>query len=254
MNLDYSSYEHNLWERWNKEEDEAVLNEIIEYYMYLVQFHVERIASHLPSSVSKDDINSFGLLGLYDAINKFETDRNLKFDTYASFRIKGAIIDGLRKEDWLPRTLREKTKKVEKVTNQLEQELQRSPTSEEIANELDMTKGEVESVVKDALFSNVMSIEEKPKNQNEFTEGIGYTIPDDDSLQPEEEMVQQELEKDLVEGIRALNKNEQMVISLFYNEELTLTEIGQVLGLTTSRISQIHKKAIYKLKNILTKL
>lgn len=254
MNLDYSSYEHNLWERWNKKEDEALLNEIIEYYMYLVQFHVERIASHLPSSVSKDDINSFGLLGLYDAINKFEADRNLKFDTYASFRIKGAIMDGLRKEDWLPRTLRDKTKKVERATNKLEQELQRKPTSEEIGNEIDMSKDEVESVVKDALFSNVMSIEEKPTTQNEFTEGIGYTIPDEDSLQPEEEMMQQELEMDLVKGIRALNKNEQMVISLFYNEELTLTEIGQVLDLTTSRISQIHKKAIYKLKNILNKI
>lgn len=254
MNVDYSSYEQNLWERWGNENSEVIMNEIIQYYMYLVNFHVERIASHLPNNVSKDDIKSFGLLGLYDAINKFEAARNLKFDTYASFRIKGAIIDGLRKEDWLPRTLREKTKKVEKASQSLEQILHRMPTSEEIAKKVDMTKDEVETVVKDALFSNIMSIEEKPKNDNEFNEGIGYTIPDEYAFQPEQEIIDQELKMNLVKGIRALNKNEQMVISLFYHEELTLTEIGQVLGLTTSRISQIHKNSIYKLKGILNKI
>lgn len=254
MKSDYSSYEQKLWHQWEKQGNDTVLNEIIEYYMYLVHFHVDRIASHLPNNVSKDDIKSFGLLGLYDAIKKFESERNLKFDTYASFRIKGAIIDGLRKEDWLPRTLREKTKKVERASQQLEQELQRIPTSSEIAVLVDMTKDEVESVVKDMLFSNVLSIEEKPKNGNEFNEGIGYTIPDEQAFQPEEEILQEELKAELVVGIKKLNKNEQMVISLFYNEELTLTEIGHVLGLTTSRISQIHKNAIYKLKNVLNKI
>lgn len=152
MNSSYSSHEQKLWHQWEKQGNDTVLNELIEYYMYLVHFHVDRIATHLPNNVSKDDIKSFGLLGLYDAIKKFESERNLKFDTYASFRIKGSIIDGLRKEDWLPRTLREKTKKVDRVSQQLEQELQRMPTSEEIAERLDMTADEVEAVVKDTLF------------------------------------------------------------------------------------------------------
>lgn len=249
-----SSYEQKLWQQWEKQGSDAVINELIEYYMYLVNFHVDRISSNLPNNVSKDDIRSFGLLGLYDAINKFEMDRNLKFDTYASFRIKGAIIDGLRKEDWLPRTLREKTKRVERASQQLEQELQRLPTSLEISERVDMTEDEVESVVRDALFSNVLSIEEKPNNGNEFNEGIGYTIPDEDAFHPEHELLSEELNVELMEGIRKLNKNEQTVISLFYNEELTLTEIGHVLDLTTSRISQIHKNSIYKLKNILNKI
>lgn len=249
-----SSYEQKLWKQWEKQGSDALINELIEYYMYLVNFHVDRISSNLPNNVSKDDIRSFGLLGLYDAINKFEMDRNLKFDTYASFRIKGAIIDGLRKEDWLPRTLREKTKRVERASQQLEQELQRLPTSLEISELVDMTEDEVESVVRDALFSNVLSIEEKPNNGNEFNEGIGYTIPDEDAFHPEHELLSEELNVELMEGIRKLNKNEQTVISLFYNEELTLTEIGHVLDLTTSRISQIHKNSIYKLKNILNKI
>lgn len=253
MNSGMSSQEQSLWKYWKTAKDDT-MNEMIEYYQYLVDYHVERISSHLPNNVSKDDVRSFGLLGLYDAITKFDEKRNLKFDTYASFRIKGAIMDGLRKEDWLPRSLREKAKKVERVSEELEQKLQRMPTSKEIGKLLDMSPEEVETIVKDALFSNVLSIEEKPKNEIDFNEGIGYTIPDDQAISPEEELYMEELKQELVEAIKKLNKNEQMVISLFYNEELTLTEIGKILNLTTSRISQIHKKAIFKLKNILAKV
>lgn len=253
MNSGMSSQEQSLWKSWKTAKDDT-MNEMIEYYQYLVDYHVERISSHLPNNVSKDDVRSFGLLGLYDAITKFDEKRNLKFDTYASFRIKGAIMDGLRKEDWLPRSLREKAKKVERVSEELEQKLQRMPTSKEIGKQLDMSPEEVETIVKDALFSNVLSIEEKPKNEIDFNEGIGYTIPDDQAISPEEELYMEELKQELVEAIKKLNKNEQMVISLFYNEELTLTEIGKILNLTTSRISQIHKKAIFKLKNILAKV
>lgn len=254
MNSGMSSQEQSLWKSWKTAKDDATMNEMIEYYQYLVDYHVERISSHLPNNVSKDDVRSFGLLGLYDAITKFDEKRNLKFDTYASFRIKGAIMDGLRKEDWLPRSLREKAKKVERVSGELEQKLQRMPTSKEIGKQLDMSPEEVETIVKDALFSNVLSIEEKPKNEIDFNEGIGYTIPDDQAISPEEELYMEELKQELVEAIKKLNKNEQMVISLFYNEELTLTEIGKILNLTTSRISQIHKKAIFRLKNILAKV
>lgn len=254
MNSPLSSTEQKLWKRWIVDKDKTVLNEIINHYMYLVDYHSERISTHLPNSVSKDDLRSFGLLGLYDAITKFEADRNLKFDTYASFRIKGAIIDGLRKEDWLPRSLREKSKKVERISEELEQQLERKPTSKEIGEQLDMSASEVESVVKDTLFSNVLSIEENPNPNQGFNEGIGYTIPDEDALSPEGEIYQSELEEELIEGIKQLNDNEQLVVSLFYREELTLTEIGEVLNLTTSRISQIHKKAIFKLKNILSKV
>ncbi|SHF52145.1 FliA/WhiG family RNA polymerase sigma factor [Ornithinibacillus halophilus] len=255
MAVNSSPLEKELWAKWQKEQNNHTANQIIQHYMYLVNYHVERTASHLPSSVSKDDLRSLGMFGLYDALKKFDIDRDLKFDTYASFRIRGSIIDGLRKEDWLPRSTRDKIKKVEQLSQELEQKLQREPTSKEIAKYVDMSVDEVETTIKNSLFANVLSIEDKGKNQdNEFKEGIGYSIPDKKSGQPEENVLQNEIIKELLQGIQHLNEKEQMILSLFYQEELTFTEIGQVLELTTSRISQLHKKAIFKLRKILEKL
>src|SRR5690625_313700 len=153
--------EKDLWEVWMVNKDPEVANDLIEHYMYLVTFHVERIAVTLPNSVHRDDLTSLAFMGLFDALQKFEPDRGLKFDTYASFRIRGSIIDGLRKEDWLPRSHREKTKQIEAVSDELEQQYQRTPTAKEISNELGITAEEVETLVRDTLFSNVLSIEEK---------------------------------------------------------------------------------------------
>lgn len=255
MSSNSSLKEQNLWNDWMTKQDSETANEIIRHYMYLVRFHVERVSSHLPGNVSKDDIQSFGLLGLYDALKKFDPQRDLKFDTYASFRVRGAIMDGLRKEDWLPRSIRDKTKKIEQAEQHLEQNLKRKIQPEEIAAELGMTTEDVETTVKDALFANVLSIEEKIKgSQSEPQEGIGYTIPDEKAVQPDWHLEESEVKQELALSIKALKENEQIVISLFYHDELTLTEIGQVLGLTTSRISQIHRKAIFQLKNILKKI
>lgn len=250
----YSSpYEAEAWGKWINNQDNQAANELIHNYQYLVNYHCKRISAHLPNSVSKEDIKSLGLIGLYDALKKFDPSRDLKFDTYASFRIKGAILDGLRKEDWLPRSIREKAKGIEKASQELEQILQRPVTSKEIANHLNMTEKEVDNSTKDVLFANVLSMEEKANDsEGEYKEGIGYIIPADHSFTPEKVMLNKEDYKELAEGIEKLNQNEKMVVSLFYTEELTLTEIGQILGLTTSRISQIHRKAIFKLKKMLT--
>src|SRR5690625_979963 len=113
--------EQTLWDKWLNNRDDYAANELVRKYMYLVSFHVERIAVNLPSNVKKDDLESLAFIGLFDALNKFEPERELKFDTYASFRIRGSIIDGLRKEDWLPRSLREKAKQIEDISHQLEQ-------------------------------------------------------------------------------------------------------------------------------------
>src|SRR5690625_4035499 len=121
MNASVSQDIDKLWSQWIDNRDEEAANKLIEHYMYLVDFHVERVASHIPASFDKNDLRSLGLMGLFDALNKFEPRRNLKFSTYATIRIRGSIIDGLRKEDWLPRSLREQTKRIEKVTNELEQ-------------------------------------------------------------------------------------------------------------------------------------
>ncbi|WP_067729425.1 FliA/WhiG family RNA polymerase sigma factor [Oceanobacillus damuensis] len=255
MNSKNTPLEQELWNDWITNKSSEAANELISNYMYLVNFHTERISSHLPNNVSKDDVKSFGLLGLYDALKKFDPGRDLKFDTYASFRIKGSIIDGLRKEDWLPRSIREKTKKVEQASELFEQQNQREATSNEIAELTGMTIEEVESTVKDSLYGNILSIEEKPKGSNgDLKDGIGYSIPDESAILPDKHILQNEIQGELIEGIKSLNEKEQLVISLFYNEELTFTEIGQIIGLTTSRISQIHKRSIFKLRKSLSKM
>lgn len=247
--------EQELWNKWMNHQSKKTANELVTFYMYLVSFHVERIGSHLPKSVSKDDVKSYGLIGLYDAIKKFDPSRDLKFDTYASIRIRGAIMDGLRKVDWLPRTLRDKVKKVEKASQEYEQKYSRTPSTTELAHYLNMTVEEVEAALNDSLFSNILSIEEKPRQDNgNVKEGLGYHIPDHSAMQPESSVIHNEIKHELAEEIKKLNQNEQMVISLFYFNELTLTEIGEVLNLTTSRISQIHKRAISKLRKTLSKL
>ncbi|MBM7552724.1 FliA/WhiG family RNA polymerase sigma factor [Thalassobacillus pellis] len=250
-----SPQELELWSLWQRHQDAEAADELVRKYVHLVNFHVQRISAHLPGSVSKEDIKSLGLLGLYDALKKFDLERDLKFDTYASFRIRGSIIDGLRKEDWLPRSIRDKSKKIEQASEQLEQKLQRQPTSGEVAAFLGIEEGEVVEVMKDSLFSNVLSMEEHTKDgKSDQKEGIGYSLPDRNTVPPESRMVRNENYQELAEGIKQLKEKEQLVISLFYHEELTLTEIGQVLGLTTSRISQIHAKALFKLRNNLTEL
>lgn len=244
-----------LWHKWLNTKETGAANDLIEHYIYLVDFHVDRMASHVPNTVSRDDLKSFGFMGLYDAIQKFEIDRKLKFDTYASFRIRGAIIDGLRKEDWLSRSMRDRTKKVAEISEKLEQKLHRAPTAEEIAAKAELTVEEVENSVKDALFSNVLSIHEKPKpNEDNYQEEIGYMLPDHAAVLPEEQVLKHELTAELAQSLKTLNENEQLVVSLFYFNELTLTEIGRVMELTTSRISQIHKAAIFKLRKILNKV
>lgn len=245
----------DVWKKWTEEKDEIAGNLIIEHYMYLVNYHVDRFAYSVPRTVSREDLKSFALMGLLDAVNKFDLERNLKFDTYASFRIHGSIVDGLRKEDWLPRSLREKAKQVAEITQQLEQELHRPPKAEEIATKLGIDAAEVESIVQDTLLANVLSIDQKPaENEDEYSEGIGYLIADDNTVLPDENVSEQELKEELIQSIKQLNKNEQLVISLFYDQELTMTEIGKVINLTTSRVSQIHKRAVFKLRHLLEKI
>ncbi|WP_368654839.1 FliA/WhiG family RNA polymerase sigma factor [Ornithinibacillus sp. 4-3] len=247
--------DEQLWNEWFETKDDEIANALIQKYVYLVNFHVDRIAFNLPNNVSRDDLFSMGLLGLYDALNRFEPERELKFDTYASFRIRGSIMDGLRKEDWLPRSLREKTKRIELVSQQLEQTLQRAPHAEEIAEAAGIDKVEVEEVVRDSLYANVLSIEKNVQDENNEQSDSLISRIQDDSLQAlDEGLIHKELVVELVKHIKLLNQNEQLVISLFYHEELSMTEIGEVLDLTTSRISQIHKQAIFKLRKTLKKV
>lgn len=240
------------WKKWKADQDEEAAQVLVEQYIPLVSFHVQRISFGLPKGVSKDDLISLGMEGLYDAIRKFDPSRDLKFDTYASFRIRGAILDGLRKEDWLPRSMREKAKKIDSTVEKLEQKYMRHITAEETAKELGLQEEEVLQVVKESFFANLLSIEEKVENGT--TEKGSFDVRDEKTLTPEERLLQGELFTDLVKAIQHLKDKEQLVISLFYEQDLTLTEIGEIMNLSTSRISQIHSKALYKLRNVMSKI
>lgn len=243
--------EQKLWNSWINDRDPHAGNLLIKKYKPLVSYHVQRIGSGLPKNVSRDDLTSLGMMGLFDALNKFDINRDLKFDTYASFRVRGAIIDGLRKEDWLPRSAREKAKKMEATIEQLEQKLMRHATPEELAEYMNMPVEEVYQTVQEHFFSNILSINETQQDQDD-PEGKSYVIKDENTRTPEQETVYKELLDELEDNIRKLNEKEQLVLSLFYTEEMTLTEIGEMLDLSTSRISQIHSKALLKLRKLLS--
>lgn len=245
-----STEEELLWKKWIENKDPQAGDLLIRKYTPLVTYHVQRIGASIPKNISRDELKSLGMMGLFDALNKFDYSRDLKFDTYASFRVRGAIIDGLRKEDWLPRSSREKAKKLEGKIEELEQRLMRHATSEEIADFVEMPVEEVHQTVQEHFFSNILSIDEQLQD-NEEMESKSFVIRDDSQKTPEQQMVKQELHHDLVIQIQQLNENEQLVLSLFYTEELTLTVIGEMLGLSTSRISQIHSKALFKLRKLL---
>ncbi|MBR3060997.1 MAG: FliA/WhiG family RNA polymerase sigma factor, partial [Exiguobacterium sp.] len=181
---------------------------------------------------------------------KYDPEHNNKFDTYAAFRIRGAIIDGLRKVDWLPRSVREKVKKIDQVAEQLEQSLHRAPTKSELASACDLPIAEIERTMAEGYFANMLSIDEAVTLQEEG-KVMSVTYFDPDSEKPEDTLLQRELIDVLAAEIDHLSEKERLVVSLFYFDELTLTEIGEVLELSTSRISQIHSKALKTLKHAL---
>lgn len=242
--------EDAYWDLWLTKRDPDAGDALVRKYMPLVNYHVQRIGSGLPRNVSRDDVKSLGYQGLFDALTKFDPSRDLKFDTYASFRIRGSILDGLRKEDWLPRSSREKSKKLEQKISQLEQKLMRTATPEEIASDSGMDVSDVYQTVHEHYFSSVLSIDER-MNDDEDDSGKSFVLKDEKTVSPEQQTVKGELIGEMIQKIKDLNENEQLVLSLFYSDEMTLTEIGEILTLSTSRISQIHSKALFKLRKVL---
>ncbi|TDL35027.1 FliA/WhiG family RNA polymerase sigma factor [Jeotgalibacillus sp. S-D1] len=251
MNNSTVNQEKYYWKLWHASRDSFAGDMLIQQYIPLVQYHVHRIGAGLPANVSREELKSLGLMGLLDALLKFDLSRDLKFDTYASFRIRGAIIDGLRKEDWLPRSTRDRAKKIDAKIEELEQEKLRHVNADEVAAALDINVEEIYRFSKENLFGNVISIDDQSLD-SAGNDLIDYTLKDNQTVLPEESVIKNELIDDLSEVISGLNEKEQLVLSLFYSEELTLTEIGEVMSLSTSRISQIHSKSLFKLKKLLS--
>jgi RNA polymerase sigma factor for flagellar operon FliA len=244
--------ENDYWDLWLNHRDPDAANHLIKRYESIIRFQVKRMRGSVPKTVTTDELMSYAYAGLYDALLKFDVSRHLKFDTYASIRVKGAIIDGLRRDDPLPRSLRAKTKKIEKAIEDLEQKWGREVTTEEVAFALGMSIDEVEKILSNGYSGTVLSLDEAIDAEN-GPESVGSFIEDKKSVNPMDFLLKVETIDQLAQEIAKLTEKEQLVISLFYHEELTLSEIGRILGLSTSRVSQIHSKALGKLKARLEK-
>ncbi|MBU9714528.1 FliA/WhiG family RNA polymerase sigma factor [Evansella tamaricis] len=239
------------WNSWNETRDSIACERLVEAYLPLVDYHVKRIGANLPRNVHLEDLRSNGMIGLYDALEKFDIKRDLKFDTYASFRIRGSIIDGLRQQDWLPRSVREKSKKIEGAVEKLEQDFGRYVTALEIAEYIGTTEKDVLQTMSESYLANQLSIDEPTVDNREDT--FSSTIVDHKMPSPEQQVNKKEELEELTKVIKTLKEKEQLIVSLFYFEEMTLTEIGEILNLSTSRISQIHSRILFKLQNQLMK-
>ena len=238
-----------LWHEYRATGDRGVRDRLILTYAPLVKFVAGRLGSSLPSHVDEQDLVSYGLLGLIGAIERFDPDREIKFETYAIMRIKGAIIDELRSLDWVPRSVRSRAREIERAIVELERTLMRAPTDEEIAEKVGITTEELEGSLTEISRSSIAALDEL------WTVSAGGdqialidTIEDTQGPEPQSALAQTEMREALGEAIARLPEREKLVVTLYYYEELTLREIGEVLGVTESRVSQLHTKAILRLK------
>jgi RNA polymerase sigma factor for flagellar operon FliA len=212
----------------------------------LVKFVAHRIAARLPSHVELDDLINSGILGLMDAIEKFEPARNIKFKTYAELRIKGAILDGLRDLDWVPRSLRRKKKDIEGAYHSLEQQMGRAATDEEVAQHLGMPLEELHKNLDDLKGVTLGTFVEVGEDGE--GESLISFVPDPDAEDPSQTFQASEIKEILRDAMEVLPKKEKFVVQLYYFDELTMKEIGTLLNITESRVSQLHTKAMLRLR------
>lgn len=238
-----------LWLAWREQGDIEAKKKLIEQFLPLVEFVTSRMAIGLPKNVIRDDLASHGVMGLIDAIEKFDYTRGLQFETYGSWRIRGAMIDGLRQSDWVPRSVREKAKKIEEAYQILEQKHMRTVTDLEVCEYLEVSEKEFANMVQDISVTTVFSLEEPLREED--TETRMSLLIDQSAKRPESTVDDVYLKQSLMKGIDRLTAKERTVVSLFYYEDLSLSEIAEVMSLSPSRISQLHSKAILRLRGVL---
>ena len=241
MNVEERS---RLWEEYDKKATPELREKIIIEYAGLVKIVAGKLSVYLGNNVEYDDLVSYGTFGLIDAIDKFQFEKGVKFETYASLRIRGAILDQIRKMDWLPRTLRQRQKKIDAVYQKIEATYGRFATEKEVAKELEISVEELENWQMQTKISGLVSLDEYLEKGNESDIDLTSEI----LKQPENIIERQELKQMLVQALEALTENEKKVILLHYYEDLTSKEISQVLEVSESRISQLHTKALQKLR------
>lgn len=235
-----------VWKKYKKNPDLALRNQIMERYFHIVKYNAERIGAKLPSEVEHDDLVSAGVFGLIDAINAFDLKRGVKFETYCAPRIRGAILDELRGMDWVPRLVRSRAAKLERLTRELEATLSRAPTKGELAEAMKLPLDEFERQHKEATAVMQVSLSRKCNEADSNKDVCEIDMIEDRSSQDPLRDVQR---KDLKELLtRGLSRAERMILVLYYFEEMTMKEIGTVLDLSESRVSQMHSAIIERLK------
>ncbi|MFC5998451.1 RNA polymerase sigma factor WhiG [Quadrisphaera sp. GCM10027208] len=239
-----------LWRRFKDTGDESVRERLILHYSPLVKYVAGRVGVGLPPNVEQADLVSYGIFGLIDAIEKFDLDRAIKFETYAISRIRGAIIDELRALDWIPRSVRSKAREVERAYAALEADLHRTPTEAEVADRLGMPVTDLHAVFTQVSYVNVLALDELMSSGDRGEGGLslGDTLKDAKAEDPVLAFEGEETKFLLARAIDQLPEREKIVITLYYYEGLTLAEIGRVLGVTESRICQMHTKAVVQLR------
>ncbi|MGO8747620.1 MAG: FliA/WhiG family RNA polymerase sigma factor [Thermoguttaceae bacterium] len=230
----------------NAPENQELRNQLIEKYLPLVKHHGQRIWSRLPEGVELDDLISAGVFGLMDAIDAFDLSRGVKFETYCVPRICGAILDELRAMDWVPRLVRSKASKLNETTRMLEARLGRRPTEQELAAELDISQPELDKMMTEASVVNLTSLNKKWYDSDSYKEVSEIDILDDKKGEDPTKRLQR---TDLMRLVtRGLNRNQRLIIILYYYEELTMKEIGATLDLSESRVSQMHSELVERLQ------
>ncbi len=249
MTVDDQAEIDRLWSRYKQTGDPSVRDQLIVHYSPLVKYVAGRVAVGLPQNVEQADLVSYGIFGLIDAIDKFEPERGFKFETYAIARIKGAILDELRSIDWVPRSVRSKARAIERAYAKLEGELHRSPTDAELAAEVDMSVDQLQSTLSQISFVGLVALDEMLGGGDR---GDAMTLGDtiaDTGAGPMAAYEVEEMRQILADAINRLPEREKIVLTLYYYEGLTLAEIGEVLGVTESRVCQIHTKSVIHLRS-----
>ena len=243
-----------LWADFKESGDQTLRERLILHYSPLVKYVAGRVGVGLPPNIEQADLVSYGIFGLIDAIEKFDLERAIKFETYAISRIRGAIIDELRAIDWIPRSVRYKAREVEKAYAQLEAELHRTPTEAEVAEHMGIALGDLHNIFSQVSFVNVVALDELLSVGGEKGDKLSLvdTLEDTKAEDPVQAFESEETKYLLARAINTLPEREKIVVTLYYYEGLTLAEIGSVLGVTESRICQMHTKAVLQMRSKLT--
>lgn len=237
---------NKLWESYCKSRTPQLREQIIIEYSQLVKLVAGRLSMYLGYNVEYEDLVSYGIFGLIDAIDKFDFDKNVKFETYASLRIRGAILDQIRKMDWIPRSVRQKQKKLEAAYAKYETEKGRAATDEELAEELELSVEELYNWQGQTKVSNLVSLDEFVEQGSEMRMDTSANMHFE---QPEKVVEKAELTRMISEALEQLTEKEKQVVLMYYYEDMTLKEISCVLSVSESRVSQLHTKALIKMKN-----